>query len=168
MLAYLRFVGSVLLFLLGYMLGSSWWGRMGATSRTKGKVGEREIAAVISGLTGFEVKRRVRQHEGDSDLEGIPGWTAEVKRHKRATRGQIGVWWYQAVEQSLKTGQVPVLFYRQDRDEWRAVWPLACSLQVQAADMWKGYMWTAEGSPEAWAAVMRETLCETTSTATQS
>jgi hypothetical protein len=36
-LAYLRFIGSVLLFLLGYMLGSSWWGRMGATSRTKGK-----------------------------------------------------------------------------------------------------------------------------------
>lgn len=131
---------------------------MSATSRRKGAHGENEIAAIVSGLTGFEIKRRVRQHEGDSDLEGIPGWTAEVKRHKRATRAQIGVWWYQAVDQSLKAGGVPVLFYRQDRDEWRAVWPLACSLQVQAADMWKGYMWTAEGSPEAWAAVMREAV----------
>ncbi|NZA00578.1 hypothetical protein H0I39_00080 [Ottowia beijingensis] len=57
---------------------------MGAMSRTKGKVGEREIAALLAELTGCDVRRRVRQHDGDSDLEGLPGWCVEVKRHARA------------------------------------------------------------------------------------
>lgn len=51
---------------------------------------------------------------------------------------------------------MPVLLFRQDRDEWRAVWPLAVNLAVQQSSMWADYQWTAEGTPEAWAAVARE------------
>ena len=50
-------------------------------------------------------------------------------------------------------GKLPVLFYRRDRDDWRAVWPVAVELAVQHACMWSGYEWTCEGSIEAWAAV---------------
>ena len=103
--------------------------------RSKGKSGEREIAGILRDLTGWDVQRRVRQHDGDSDLVGIPGWSAEVKRHKAAGRGQIGAWWRQTVEQAttLATGdengskrvfelpKLPVLFYRLDRADWRAV-----------------------------------------------
>ena len=92
---------------------------MSAMQRTKGQTGERGIAALIRDLTGWNAQRRVRQHGGDSDLLGVPGWAIEVKRHKAAPRGQIARWWRQTVEQA---GQdVPVLFYRADRDQWCGV-----------------------------------------------
>ena len=129
---------------------------MGSMQRTKGQAGEREIAALLADLTGFDVRRRVRQHDGDSDLEGIPGWSLEVKRHARATPGLIRQWWDQAVAQAERTGTLPVLAYRQDRGEWRMVWMLAPLLGVQQAAMWTDCAWTIEGTPHAWVAAMRE------------
>jgi Holliday junction resolvase len=130
---------------------------MGGMSRNKGKAGEREIASLLADLTGFEVRRRVRQRDGDSDLEGIPGWCVEVKRHARATRASIRAWWAQAVAQAELAGGTPVLLYRQDRDEWRAVWPLSHTL-VGSAGTWTDYSWTVEGTPAAWASVVREAI----------
>lgn len=127
---------------------------MSAMQRNKGKSGEREAAALIRDLTGWDVRRRVRQHDGDSDLEGVPGWSVEIKRHKAAPRGQIARWWAQTVAQA--GGLLPCLIFRADRDEWRAVWPVAVSLIEQRADHWHGYEWTVEGSVQAWAAVARE------------
>lgn len=135
---------------------------MSGMQRTKGQAGEREVAALIRDLTGWPAARRVRQHDGDSDLDGVPGWCAEVKRHKAAARAEIGAWWRQTVAQATQvaatTGSraLPVLFFRRDRDEWRAVWPVAVALGVQTADMWSDYAWTAEGTVQAWAAVARE------------
>ena len=123
----------------------------GAHSRTKGATGEREIAALIRDLTGHDVKRRVRQRDGDSDLEGVPGWSVEVKR---AAKPQLSAWWLQTVEQARKGRAKPVLFYRIDRRQWRAVWPLCL---VVGGEQWGGLEWTAETSVEGWAAVMRET-----------
>lgn len=133
--------------------------------RTKGQQGEREIAALIRDLTGWEVKRRVRNHAGDSDLVGIPGWSVEVKRYKAAGRAEIASWWRQSCAQATtlhgaacdgnSTVCIPVLFYRLDRDFWRAVWPVAVGLAVQHDQQWSGYEWTVEGSVEAWAAVAR-------------
>lgn len=131
---------------------------MGAMSRNKGKAGEREISGLLADLTGCKVRRRVRQRDGDSDLEGLPGWCIEVKRHAKASRSTVAGWWGQAVRQADAEGSIPALFWRQDRDEWRAVWPLAVSLTMQRAAMWTGYEWTAESSIEAWAAVYRELL----------
>jgi hypothetical protein len=129
-----------------------------AHQRNKGKRGEREIASLVAECLGFDVRRRVRQHDGDSDLEGVPGWSIEVKRHKTALRAQIGAWWYQTIEQARKTHQRPVLLFRRDRDEWRAVWQLAITLQVQSASMWEGYAWTVESTVEAWCSVVREVM----------
>lgn len=129
---------------------------MGAMQRTKGQTGEREAAALIRDLTGWDVRRRVRQHDGDSDLEGVPGWSVEIKRHASAGRADIRAWWAQAVAQAQRTGALPVLLYRRDRDQWRAVWPVAVHLGLQTTEMWTGYEWTVEGTPEAWAAVVRE------------
>ncbi len=129
---------------------------MGAMSRTKGQTGEREAAALIRDLTGWDVRRRVRQHDGDSDLEGVPGWSVEIKRHASASRGDIAAWWAQAVAQARPAGLLPVLLYRRDRDQWRAVWPVGVHLALQERDYWTGYEWTVEGTPDAWAAVARE------------
>lgn len=128
---------------------------MSAMSRAKGQTGEREIAALIRDLTGWDVRRRVRQHDGDSDLEGVPGWSVEVKRHARATRSEIAGWWAQRVAQAERVGAMPVLLFRLDRDAWRAVWPITVNLTEQPP-MWAAYAWTAEGSAEAWAAVALE------------
>lgn len=127
---------------------------MSAASRTKGKAGERDAAGLIRDLLGFDVRRRVRQHVGDSDLVGIPNWSLEVKRHKAACRAEIRAWWTQTVEQA--GALLPCLIYRLDRDSWRAVWPLAIHLGVQRADYWRDYAMTVEGSVEAWCSAARE------------
>lgn len=126
---------------------------MGAFSRNKGKAAEREIAALIAELTGWTVRRKVRQLDGESDLEGVPGWCVEVKRHATAARADVREWWKQAAEQAKAENAVPVLFYRKDRDEWRAVFPIAPFIGIQHECMWHDYAWTVEGSAEAWAAI---------------
>lgn len=131
---------------------------MGLMQRTKGKAGEREAATLLRDITGWDIRRRVRQHDGDSDLVGVPGWSVEVKRHAKATRGDISAWWNQTVKQSGSA--IPVLMFRRDRDEWRAVWPVAALLYQQLDSHWLGYEWTAEGSIAAWASVARERLGE--------
>ena len=125
---------------------------MGLKSRRKGANGELEIAGIVRDLTGWHVRRKVRQHDGDSDLEGVPGWSVEVKRHATASRGEIRKWWGQAVIQSEQDKSNPVLFYRRDKDEWRAVW----TEMTDGNDF--GYEWTVEGSVEAWAMVARESV----------
>jgi len=131
---------------------------MSAMQRNKGKAGEREIAALLRELTGWDVRRRVRQHDGDSDLEGVPGWSVEVKRHRTASRADIAQWWGQTMAQAGEL--LPVLFYRADRGEWRAVWPLAITLVQQRADYWRGIEWTADTTVLAWAAAARDGLAQ--------
>lgn len=126
--------------------------------RSKGQRGERELAALIHDHTGWEAKRRVRNNLGDDDIEGVPGWSVESKRYAKASPALIRGWWDQAVRQAGM--KIPVLFYRENRSEWRAVWPLAVALRIQSADMWVGVEWTATTSIAAWAAVAREVAIE--------
>ena len=127
---------------------------MSMMQRTKGKVGEREVAGIIRDLTGWDVRRRVRQHDGDSDLVGAPGWSIEVKRRKSVLPADLINWWAQSVSQSGNS--IPLVIYRADRRDWRAVWPVALRMIEQRAEYWRGYEWTVEGSLQAWAAVARE------------
>lgn len=125
---------------------------MSGMSRRKGKSGEREVAALIRESTGFDCQRRVRQHDGDSDLLGVPGWSIEVKRYGQVGRADIIKWYRQAVEQAKSEGERPVLFYRRDKDSWRAVWPL----RLSEPESWGSYIYTVEGTVEAWATVVEE------------
>lgn len=129
---------------------------MSAFQRSKGQRGELTVARLIHEHTGWDVKRKVRQHGLDSDLEGVPGFAVEVKDHAVATLGNVRLWWSQAAKQADIAGLIPALFYKRQRGEWRAVWPVAVGLHVQRADMWRDYEWTVEGSIAAWAAVARE------------
>lgn len=128
--------------------------------RNKGRAGEREAADLVRQHTGWDVRRRVRQHEGDTDLTGIPGWAVEVKRHRTASAGEVARWWAQTVAQAAQAGAGarPVLLYRADRAEWRAVWPLSVLLVHQTAEHWTGIEWTADTTVQGWAAVARECL----------
>jgi hypothetical protein len=130
---------------------------MGAMSRDKGKAGEREVAREISLLTGWNVRRKVRQLDGESDLEGVPGWSVEVKRHAVALPGDIAAWWKQAHDQAVSSGpaEVPVLFFRANGRKWRAVFPLSIVMGRAPQDQ-PGYEWSCEVGLEAWAAIARE------------
>ena len=125
---------------------------MGAMSRSKGQSGERELAALLATITGHDVRRRVRNHAGDDDLEGMEGWSIECKRNKTATPAQVAAWWRQATRQASAVGREAVLFYRADFGQWRAVWSAEllltdsqpCALPENA---------TVEGNPQTWWAV---------------
>lgn len=130
---------------------------MGSMSREKGKRGEREVAAIISDLLGVSASRRVRQHGGDSDILGVPGWCIEVKRWSLLRAYEINQAWAQAVEQAQRDGGIPALFYRANHQPWRVMWPLSALLTMQSDVMWTDPLWAATTSPEAWAAAARET-----------
>lgn len=120
---------------------------MGMLSRQKGKAGERELARLLSDLTGHSITRRVRQHDGDDDLVGLPGWSVEGKRYAAITPGLVRKWWEQAQAQGIRTGALPVLFYRQDRGAWCAVWPASLHLPNPTPG---DHAETVTGEPSTW------------------
>ncbi len=62
---------------------------MSHPSKTKGDKAEREVAALISDLLGVECRRKLGAGRSDDegDLEGLPGWTLEVKNYKSISDG---------------------------------------------------------------------------------
>ncbi len=122
---------------------------MAKAQRDKGARGEREVAALISDLLGYKVSRRCRQHDGDCDLEGVPGWSVEVKNHAKVTRSLIMGWWQQAVDQAPEPLR-PALWYKRAPGWWRVIWT--------QDRHWTEWASLHEGEPEAWAAAVRETL----------
>ena len=89
---------------------------MGRFSREKGKRGERAVAQLLRLNTGKDVRRRVRQTDGDSDLVGFGHWVVEVKF---ANLLRLDEWWRQA--QAQTDDGLPVLIYKQSnaRQPWR-------------------------------------------------
>ena len=92
---------------------------MGKMSKNKGKVGERELAAELRRL--FVVNaRRGQQYCGGSDSPDVVvdlPIHAEVKRCERLSL-------YPAMRQAVRDaakGKVPVVFHRQNREEWLAI-----------------------------------------------
>jgi hypothetical protein len=69
-------------------------------------------------------------------------------------------WWAQAVEQATAEKKVPLLFFRKNQDEWRAVWPMGPLIGVEHGGTWHEYEWTIEGSVVAWSTVASEMVGE--------
>lgn len=91
---------------------------MAKKSRDKGKVGEREVAAILR-QWGFDGKRGVQYQGGkdSADVVGLPGFHIEVKRtEKFDLEGAMA----QAREDSGGVN-TPVVFHRKNNREWVAV-----------------------------------------------
>ncbi len=88
-------------------------------SRNKGAEGEREVARILRKELGIDVHRnwQAQAAGGGADIL-IPGWAVEVKRAKVL---RIAPWWTQAAIQANSSGLRPVLIYRPDRGNWRAL-----------------------------------------------
>lgn len=131
---------------------------MGAMSRTKGQSGEREAAAVLSELTGRKVARRVRQHEGDSDLTGLEnwgcGWCVEVKRVAKCQPSMLGFYWEQAVTQAKAAGLPPLLMVRENQKGWVCYWPSA--LHHGDGGIYDTIADTLHSDPATWWAMVRK------------
>ena len=128
---------------------------MPINSRTKGKNGELEVVHILREELGIEATRNLDQwRDGGSDILGLDGWAIEVKRAKTS---QLKSWWEQTVRQAGTT-KFPVLWYRLDRKYWRVVIPLhAITLDFgHNLDL----EWTAEISPDAFCALVREGISE--------
>lgn len=87
-------------------------------SRTKGAVGERELAAVLTEIFGVAC-RRGQQFKGGQDspdVAGLPGIHVESKRTERLSL-------YNAVDQAVGDAgsNVPVVMHRCNRREWVAI-----------------------------------------------
>lgn len=91
---------------------------MGKMSRTKGKVGEREVAAMLRDH-GFNGARgqQFRGGADSADVTGLPGYHIEVKRAEKLSL-------YDALQQAREdsAGQgLPVVFHRKNGTEWVAI-----------------------------------------------
>jgi hypothetical protein len=91
---------------------------MARKSKTKGKVGEREVAALLC-AHGFDGTRGVQYRGGpdSADVTGLPGFHIEVKRAETFSP-------YKALEQAQGDslyGIKPVVFHRSNSRPWIVV-----------------------------------------------
>lgn len=91
--------------------------------KQKGSSGEYEIIALLTKWAAevdvpLNLSRNLEQvREGGADINGVTGLEVEVKR---VENGSIGQWWGQVCRAADKTGGVPSLFHRKNRQPWRA------------------------------------------------
>jgi hypothetical protein len=89
---------------------------MARKSRDKGKVGEREIAALLR-EHGIDGARRGQQYsglEGDSDVVGLPGIHIESKRTEALRLWEA----YDQAQREARPGLVPTVWHRSSRRPW--------------------------------------------------
>lgn len=97
---------------------------MAKMQREKGARGERELLGLLSEQLGTVVQRNlVQTRDSGADSLSIPGFSIEVKRQEIPFRQ---AWWDQVnATRHQNGGVIPVLFYRQSRHPWTAVFDLA-------------------------------------------
>ena len=101
----------------------------GKSSLEKGRNGEREVVKLLQPIVNrvcqeFEEcdvarlqRNTLQSDKGGFDIVGIDWLALEVKRQEQLN---INSWWLQTLTQT-KTGQHPVLFFRQSRQQWRVM-----------------------------------------------
>lgn len=91
---------------------------MGKMSKTKGKVGEREVAALLREY-GFVGQRGVQYQGGkdSADVLGLPGYHIEVKRVERFDLEAA----MDQARSDAASAAVPVVFHRKSKRDWVVV-----------------------------------------------
>lgn len=85
-------------------------------SRAKGAEGERQLAKELRKY-GYDT-RRGQQYcgiEGNADVVGIDGLHIECKRTQQV-RDEV---FLQQAERDAKEGEIPVVMYRRNHEEWK-------------------------------------------------
>ena len=108
-------------------------------SRAKGKSAERELIGelkrLLPGALTDGLERNLTQtRNGGHDILGLDGWAIEVKRYAEVKPADMQRFWEQTTEQARKEQARPVLCYRQDRREWRAVVSASEVMPIDSVD----------------------------------
>lgn len=122
---------------------------MGLMSRNKGKVGEREVVALLTALLG-DLATFARNHnqadgfravEERKDIETNLPLAIEVKRTEAKT-------WRKFLEQARRQAaadEIPVLFHRANGEPWKVVLDLS---PIEFAHLIRAYLYfRSHGSP---------------------
>lgn len=101
----------------------------GAARRQKGAEAEREFLKALG--VPERLNRNLEQTRGGgADCVQLPGVALEIKRQEQLRLAQ---WWEQAQEQATALNAIPVLAYRQNRQPWAIVVPIAW---LSGDEMW--------------------------------
>ena len=129
---------------------------MANKSTRKGYSGEMEALAILKNIivkvaadNGLRMidevpvieRNRFQTESGGSDIKNPFGLAIEIKRCETLT---IGVWWKQVCLAAKRSGTVPLLLYRQSRQQWRArtiVDTPQCGQLVVTMDEADFYLW---------------------------
>lgn len=107
---------------------------MSKMSRDKGKRYERELANLLK-QHGYTDAHRTSQYCGNtgdaSDVVGLPGIHIEAKHQEQF---RIYDWMAQAIHDSSKSGNVPVVFFRKNKQE-----TLVCMRFTDWIDMYRSW-----------------------------
>jgi len=106
-------------------------------SKNKGKVGEREIAQILTHQGGWEARRtgfmQSQQNHGAADVEckALPiHW--EVKRTEKVSLHD----WIAQAKGGAKDAEIPVIAWRKNNAPWYAILPLDDLIEIlQCADL---------------------------------
>lgn len=131
---------------------------MSRMSRTKGAAAEREVFKIFNDELGLEIRRNLDQYQqSDSDAR-MYGFCIEIKRCEKLN---LRAWWKQVVDASKKDDSVPILIYRQSRQPWRVMMPMAATSPIfdPTAKWLCDFEWTQTVLLEpAFMYVLRETI----------
>lgn len=100
---------------------------MAINSRQKGARGERSLAKLLQ-TYGYDT-RRGQQYcgiEGNADVVGIDGLHIECKRTQQV-RDEV---FLQQAERDAKEGEIPVVMYRRNHEEWKVTLRLEDFMQI--------------------------------------
>lgn len=88
-------------------------------SRTKGKRGELELAQLLRNQGWIDARRGVQYSgiNGDADIVGVAGIHIECKRCENIYDEK----WIQQAERDARKGEVPVVIYRRNHEEWKVM-----------------------------------------------
>lgn len=88
-------------------------------SRTKGKMGELELAQLLR-TQGHLEARRGQQYcglDGNADVIGVKGIHIECKRQEKV----FDEMWMKQAEDDARKGEIPVVIYRRNREQWKVL-----------------------------------------------
>jgi len=129
---------------------------MGASSRTKGAGGERELIREIEDQTGIRLERNLAQSFGGGhDLIGLDYWAIECKRYASISNADKAQFWRQAVKQAQRVDKHPAVCFRADRAPWRVL--VAYPANLDLFDL-SDFNCSCEISLELFCGLIRETL----------
>jgi hypothetical protein len=140
--------------------------------RQKGANAERDIADDLNfiindvrsamGLPALAkpmVQRNQNQSAvGGKDLTGTFGLAIEVKRQEQLS---INTWWAQCLASAKELNEIPVLLFKQSRQKWRCIMPVALALPVSPAVTYSSLTSRAEIDYETFKLYFRERVGRT-------